>query len=67
MHLVTRAIKIQIQELLNKNKVLLVLGTRRVGKTYLIKSIQEDYKEVMVVLNGEDFDVQELLRNRSVG
>lgn len=66
MYLVTRAIKNQLQQLLSKNKVLLVLGTRRVGKTYLIKSIQEDYKEAMVILNGEDFDVQELFRNRSV-
>ncbi len=66
MFLINRAIKIQIQQLLTKNKVLLVLGTRRVGKTYLMKSIQEDYKEPMVLLNGEDFDVQELLRNRSV-
>jgi predicted AAA+ superfamily ATPase len=66
MNLVTRAIKIQIQQLLTQNKVLLVLGTRRVGKTYLIKSIQEDYKQATVILNGEDFDVQELLRNRSV-
>ena len=66
MNLVTRAIKIQIQQLLTQNKVLLVLGTRRVGKTFLIKSIQEDYKLALVILNGEDFDVQELLRNRSV-
>lgn len=66
MNLVTRAIKIQIQQLLTQNKVLLVLGTRRVGKTYLIKSIQEDYKQATVILNGEDFDVQELLRNRLV-
>ena len=66
MFLINRAIKIQIQQLLTQNKVLLVLGTRRVGKTYLIKSIQEDYKDSMVILNGEDFDVQELLRNRSV-
>lgn len=65
MNLVTRAIKIQIQQLLTQNKVLLVLGTRRVGKTFLIKSIQEDYKQATVILNGEDFDVQELLRNRS--
>lgn len=65
MNLVTRAIKIQIQQLLTQNKVLLVLGTRRVGKTFLIKSIQEDYKLALVILNGEDFDVQELLRNRS--
>ena len=42
------------------------MGTRRVGKTFLIKSIQEDYKLALVILNGEDFDVQELLRNRSV-
>ena len=66
MILIDRAIKIQIQQFIAQNKVLLVLGTRRVGKTYLIKSIQEDYKDAIVILNGEDFDVQELLRNRSV-
>ena len=66
MNLIRRTIESQIEQLLDKNKVLLVLGTRRVGKTFLIKAIQKNYNHPIVVLNGEDFGVQELLKNRTV-
>lgn len=65
MNLVKRAIESQLENLLGKNKVLLVLGTRRVGKTFLINAIQKHYKNPIVLLNGEDFDVQELLKKRT--
>ncbi|MGG2324679.1 AAA family ATPase, partial [Salmonella enterica] len=40
--------------------------TRRVGKTILANTIRENYKGKALALNAEDFDVQELLKNRSV-
>lgn len=67
MNIVNRAIEDQIENLIGKNKVILVLGTRRVGKTFLIQAIQKKYHGQTVVLNGENFDVQELLKNRSAG
>jgi predicted AAA+ superfamily ATPase len=63
MIIVKRAIEAQIEEAIGKNKVLLVLGTRRVGKTFLIRSIQKRWQDPAINLNGEDFEVQELLKN----
>jgi predicted AAA+ superfamily ATPase len=65
MIIVKRWIQVQIEEAIGKNKVLLILGTRRVGKTFLIKAIQEELVQPAVTLNGEDFEVQELLKNIS--
>ncbi|MEJ7820921.1 MAG: ATP-binding protein [Chitinophagaceae bacterium] len=65
MIVVKRRIEKQVEQLLGKNKVLLILGTRRVGKTFLINAIQQKYKNPVVVLNGEDFEVQELLKKRT--
>ena len=42
------------------------MGTRRVGKTFLINAIQQNYSNPIVTLNGEDFEVQELLKKRTV-
>ena len=48
------------------NKVLLLFGTRRVGKTHLIKSLENTFSEPYLHLNAEDADVLNLLENRSV-
>ena len=63
MIIVKRIIEAQIEEAIGQNKVLLILGTRRVGKTFLVKAIQKSQKEPVVTLNGEDFEVQALLKN----
>ncbi|MHB1922634.1 MAG: ATP-binding protein [Chitinophagaceae bacterium] len=65
MNIINRKIEEQIERLLGKNKVLLILGTRRVGKTFLINAIKQKYNKPVVVLNGEDFDVQEVLKKRT--
>ena len=41
------------------------MGTRRVGKTVLVETLRDDYHGESLILNAEDFDVQELLKNRS--
>ena len=48
------------------NKVILILGTRRVGKTYLINRVCERATGKKLLLNAEDFDVQEVLKKRTV-
>jgi predicted AAA+ superfamily ATPase len=63
--LIRRAIENQIFELLGSNKVILILGTRRVGKTFLVNKIRERFEGKLLAFNAEDFDVQELLRKRS--
>lgn len=48
------------------NKVILILGTRRVGKTYLINRVSERVTGKKLLLNAEDFDVQAVLKKRTV-
>ena len=61
-----RFIEEKIETLLHSNKVLLVLGTRRVGKTFLINRIREKYQGKVLLLNAEDFEVQEVFKKRSI-
>ena len=46
-------------------KAALVLGARRVGKTVLLKQILKKYGNTALFLNGEDYDTQALLEERS--
>ena len=62
---IQRRLQNNIEKLIGRNKVILITGTRRVGKTVLLHSIAGKYKGQALSLNGEDFDVQELLKNRS--
>ncbi len=66
MKIIKRYIESTMLNLLTSNKVILVLGTRRVGKTFLISRIQKEYAGNYISLNGEDFDVQAILKNRSI-
>lgn len=66
MNLIKRKLEGLVTRQLGKNKVILIMGTRRVGKTVLADTIKRSYKEQVLVLNAEDFDVQEILKNRSV-
>lgn len=47
-------------------KVIILLGARRVGKTFLLNQYLKDVTEKYIFWNGEDFAVQDLLRRRSV-
>lgn len=66
MNLISRALEDTVKAQLGKNKVILIMGTRRVGKTVLANTIKNQYSGKAVVMNAEDFDVQELLKNRSI-
>ena len=48
------------------NKVLVLIGPRRVGKTVLIQQILKKIDEPHLLLNGEDMAVQEQLARRTV-
>lgn len=63
---IKRYLQKTIQQHIGKNKVLLLFGTRRVGKTWLIEQIATESGTETLSLNGEDQDVQNLLANRSV-
>lgn len=51
---------------LTPNKVQLIFGTRRVGKTFLLKQILSKTPYKSLVLQGEDIDVQQVLEQRSI-
>lgn len=47
-------------------KVNLVFGTRRVGKTYLLKQLMAELPYKAILLQGEDADTQQVLAQRSI-
>lgn len=65
MKIYERILEAEITKLIGKNKVLLIIGTRRIGKTILVEKIKSTFSGESLLLNAEDFDVQELLKNRS--
>ena len=60
-----RIVKKLVQKYLEPNKVVVLLGPRRVGKTFLIQSILSETTEPYVLLNGEDIAARELFIRRS--
>ncbi|MEM7009167.1 MAG: ATP-binding protein [Thermodesulfobacteriota bacterium] len=60
-----RTIKQQILKRLVPNKVIVLLGPRRVGKTVLINQLLEKTSEPYMLLNGENIDVRKRLEYRS--
>jgi len=65
MQYIKREIEDSILKDLNSNKVIIIFGPRRVGKTVLLKQIIASIKEDYILLNGEDMEHQEILKNRS--
>ena len=63
--IVVRAIEDQVIKSLVPNKVVVLLGPRRVGKTVLIRQIIEQLEEPYLLLNGEDADTRQKLAYRS--
>ena len=63
---ISRAIKKQVLTFLRPNKVVVILGPRRVGKTVLIRKILKEATEAHIFLNGEDVTTKELFHRRSV-
>lgn len=55
----------ELTKILMPQKVTLLLGARRVGKSILIENFLEKYKGSFLLLNGEDEDTHELLAKRT--
>jgi predicted AAA+ superfamily ATPase len=66
MEYIPRSLETLIKEYLQPNKVVIVLGARRVGKTELIKHLLAGTTDKTMILNGEDQDVQLALNDRSI-
>jgi len=55
-----------LKKRLGQNKVLLLFGTRRTGKTWLLKQLKHNLKSQPLHFNGEDTDMQQLLSKRTI-
>lgn len=66
MKYLQRDIADSILKKIQPNKVVIVFGARRVGKTVLVKEILGRLNEPILSLNGEDINVHDKLANRSV-
>ncbi|MDZ4757600.1 MAG: ATP-binding protein [Bacteroidota bacterium] len=60
-----RSLQKVIEKNLSKQKVSILLGARRVGKTEILQAIYESRKDTTLWLNGEDRDTEVLLERRS--
>lgn len=66
MDMIRRMMQKQIESRIQAQKVMLLFGARRVGKTFLLKQIVEDFSGKSLVLNGEDADSVALLEPVSI-
>ena len=65
MELLRRTIESQIFDYLRPNKVVVLLGPRRVGKTVLLTQLLDKVSEPYLLLHGEDQDVRRQLEYMS--
>ena len=63
---ITRNLQQKIVENMKSNKVVLIFGARRVGKTVLLNQIAQQFTGKVLMMNGEDYDTLALLENRSI-
>jgi len=66
MNYLVRDLSKTIIKKIHSNKVVIVFGARRVGKTVLVKELLKGIKEPVLSLNGEDINVHDKLAIRSV-
>lgn len=66
METIRRTLQDRITTSLSPKKAVLIFGARRVGKTVLMREIVNSYSGKTMMLNGEDYDTQALLGNRSI-
>lgn len=66
MNYLVRDLAENIIKKMQPNKVVVIFGARRVGKTVLVKEILEQINEPVLSLNGDDINVHDRLSIRSV-
>ncbi|RYD51310.1 MAG: ATP-binding protein [Sphingobacteriales bacterium] len=64
--MITRALLSNLVQHIHLQKVTVLLGARRVGKTALLKALAEAVDAQILWLNGEDADAAALLADRSI-
>ena len=65
MNQIVRNIKSVIIKKLQPNKVIVITGARRTGKTFLINDMIKEIDEPFILLNGEDMGVWDMFARRT--
>ncbi len=63
---IERALKQQIVDRIKPQKVMLIYGARRVGKTLLLHEILDEYTGKKLLLNGESADTIRMIADKSI-
>lgn len=63
---IPRFIEQRLSHQIGKQKVLMLYGSRRTGKTTIIENIVKKHEDEALMLLGEDIQVSEYLQNRTV-
>lgn len=66
MEYLVRELSDNIIRKVQPNKVVIIFGARRVGKTVLVNELLERLGEPVLILNGEDINVHDKLAHRTV-
>jgi len=64
--MIDRLLESKMLENIRSQKVTILLGARRVGKTSLLKKIFTAYGNEKLWLNAEDYDTKKILENRTI-
>lgn len=64
--MIQRALEKKLLSDIKPQKVVLLLGARRVGKTVLMERLIREYGDGVVFLNGEDYTTAEMLSARTI-
>jgi predicted AAA+ superfamily ATPase len=67
MDSIKRDLQQRIEKGLKPNRIAVIFGARRVGKTVLMNRIVGQFSGKTMTLNGEDYDALAMLENRSIG
>lgn len=63
---IERELKAQVVKRIKPQKVMLIYGPRRVGKTLLLREIYNEFEGKKLLLNGESSDIVRMLADRSI-
>ncbi len=63
---IKRELKKQIADRIKPQKVMLIYGARRVGKTLLLREIFNEFKGKKIILNGESSDTVRMIADKSI-
>ena len=66
MDSIARFVAEEIMADIGKQKVLMLYGSRRVGKTKILDFIKQKYNDKVLYVTGEDVEVQAILNNRTI-